>query len=116
MSHKPVEFIDYHTFKEKKIEGNVEGLFERVISGSKEGKKLVRVMEFKPGTDTTPNGVQAHDYWEEVYIIKGSFVDLTLNEEFTEGMVASRPPGMKHGPWQSANGCTLLEVRYYLDD
>lgn len=113
MSRSPVEFIDYESIKPEVIEGRVKGLSQRVISEDSESGDLARVLEFAPGTDTSSNGVQVHDYWEEIYIIDGSVVDLTLNKEFTKGMVASRPPGMKHGPWKSPNGCTMFEVRYY---
>lgn len=89
---KAMEFTDYKKFNLVPIKGAVEGLSERVISQSLEGE-LARILEFAPGTDTSPNGVQAHDYWEELFIIEGSVTDLTLGETFTEGMVASRPPG-----------------------
>lgn len=88
MSRPSVEFTDYHQFKREKIDGKVDGLYQRMISQDDQGKDLVRIMEFEPGTDTTPNGVQSHDYWEEVFIIEGSFIDLTLNKEFTAGMIA----------------------------
>lgn len=70
------------------------------------------MLRFEPGTDTTGNGVQTHDFWEEVYILEGSFVDLHLGQRFTAGMYACRPPGMRHGPWRSDEGCTTFEVRY----
>lgn len=113
MSRPEVEFKSYQSFKLEPISGPVEGLAERVISKEQESKDLVRILEFAPGTDTTVNGVQIHDYWEELYILEGSVIDLTLNEEFSAGMVASRPPGMRHGPWKSPNGCKMFEVRYY---
>lgn len=113
MSRTPTEFIDYQIIEREVIEGLVGGLSQRVISQDLESGDLVRVLEFAPGTDTSPNGVQLHDYWEEIYIIDGSIIDLTLNKEFTKGMVASRPPGMKHGPWKTLYGCTMFEVRYY---
>lgn len=109
---KEREFTDFSTFPSRKVEGKVDGLSERMISGEPDSDNLVRVLEFAPGTDTTPNGVQAHDYWEEVFIIEGSLYDLTLEEEFVAGMVATRPPGMKHGPWKTENGCTMYEVRH----
>lgn len=112
MVRPEVEFVDYEKFSRKKIEGNVSGLYERVISESTSGSELVRILEFSPGTDTTPNGVQSHDYWEELYIIEGSVIDLSLNKKFSKGMVASRPPGMKHGPWKSPNGCIMFEAHY----
>ncbi len=109
----PIEFTDFKEFKREKIAGKVDGLYERVISKDRKGKRFVRIMEFEPGVNTEKDGVQTHDYWEEIFIIKGSFIDLKLNKAFSQGMVASRPPGMKHGPWKSLNGCLLYEVRYY---
>ncbi|WP_170289780.1 cupin domain-containing protein [Cytobacillus depressus] len=113
MSRPQVEFIQYQSIKPELIGGSVKGLSQRVISQDSELGDLARILEFEPGTDTSSNGVQVHDYWEEIYIIDGSVIDLTLNKEFTKGMVASRPPGMEHGPWKSLEGCTMFEVRYY---
>lgn len=113
MDRSSVEFTSYLEFKREKIDGKVPGLYQRIISQDDEGRDLVRVMEFDPGTDTTETGVQVHDYWEEVFIMEGSFIDLQLNEEFSKGMIASRPPGMEHGPWKSPDGCLLYEVRYH---
>lgn len=109
---KEVEFTDYRKFSRTTISGPVEGLSERIISKSADGD-LVRILEFAPGTDTTFNGMQVHDYWEELFVIEGDITDLVLGETFTAGMVASRPPGMKHGPWKTESGCTMFEVRYY---
>ncbi|RLQ90153.1 cupin [Planomicrobium sp. Y74] len=107
-----VEFTDFREFKLVAIDGPVEGLSERIIFKSPDGD-LARILEFAPGTDTSPNGVQVHDYREELFIIEGSVTDLTLGETFTEGMVASRPPGMKHGPWKTESGCVMYEIRYF---
>ncbi|MGE7989358.1 nitrilase-related carbon-nitrogen hydrolase [Lysinibacillus fusiformis] len=107
-----IEFTDYKKFKLEPIEGLVKGLSQRLISENSAKQEMVRILEFAPGTDTTPNGVQIHHYWEELYVIEGSVIDLTLNKVFTAGMVASRPPGMKHGPWKSTEGCVMFEVRY----
>jgi hypothetical protein len=71
-----------------------------------------RILNFAPGCDTSPNGPQVHDFWEEVFILEGGIHDLTLGETFTAGMYACRPPGMPHGPWTSPDGCTTFEVRY----
>jgi hypothetical protein len=47
-------------------------------------------------------GAPASGHW---YIVEGSITDLRLNETFTAGMYACRPPGMAHGPWRSEDGC-----------
>lgn len=106
------EFFDSSGIAFTRCEGGVDTLTERVLATDEDGKVASRMLKFTPGTDTTPNGVQAHDFWEEVYIIAGSLTDLRLDETFTAGMYACRPPGMEHGPWRSDDGCLTFEVRY----
>jgi hypothetical protein len=36
-----------------------------------------------------------------------------LKQTFRAGEYACRPPGMRHGPWRSPEGCVTFEVRYY---
>jgi ChrR Cupin-like domain len=93
-------------------EGVVPGLTERILAAIPGTGVATRILDFAPGTDTTPNGVQVHDFWEEVYILEGSITDTRLEETFTAGMYACRPPGMPHGPWTSEGGCRTFEVRY----
>jgi ChrR Cupin-like domain len=112
MAKQELEFTHFSKFEAEPL--NVEGLSQRVIAEDPETKGVAtRILQFEPGTDTSPNGVQIHDFWEELVIIEGSVIDLELNEEFKAGDVATRPPGMKHGPWKSPNGAKIFEVRYY---
>lgn len=92
--------------------GEVTQLTERILASDLDNGIATRILRFAPETDTTPNGVQVHDFWEEVYILEGSMSDLRLAETFTAGMYACRPPGMEHGPWVSPDGCLTFEVRY----
>lgn len=92
--------------------GLVPGLTERILAADPDGGVATRLLRFEPGTDTTPNDVQVHDFWEEVYILDGAITDLRLDRTFTAGMYACRPPGMPHGPWHSPDGCLTFEVRY----
>lgn len=92
--------------------GAVPELTERVLAADPEQGVASRVLRFAPGTDTSPNGVLTHDFWEEVFILSGEITDLTLGRTFTAGMYACRPPGMPHGPWVSGPGCLTFEVRY----
>jgi hypothetical protein len=57
--------------------------------------------------------VQRHDFWEELWLVEGAIHDLTLDQTFTAGMYACRPPGMAHGPWVSPGGAITFEVRNY---
>ena len=106
------EFFEPSHFPERQV-GGIRGLTERILSEEPETGDYTRILRFAPGTDTTPMGVQRHDFWEEVLILEGSLHDLTLNQTFTTGMYACRPPGMPHGPWRTADGCRTFEVRYY---
>ncbi|KAL0477060.1 hypothetical protein AKO1_006347 [Acrasis kona] len=51
-----------------------------------------------------------HEFWEEAYILKGRMYDKTLKKWFDAGHFCSRPPGMKHGPYQAdeEHGCEEL--------
>ena len=70
-----------------------------------------RMLRFAPGVVT--DVWITHDFWEEVYIIEGELTDTRINQTFTSGMIACRPPGMPHGPYTSPVGCTTFEGRYY---
>src|SRR5690606_28707770 len=96
------------------VPGAVPGLYERILAQAGPGV-ATRLLRFEPGTDTSANGTQVHDFWEEVYILEGSLTDLRLNQTFTAGMYACRPPGMLHGPWVAPEGCLTFEVRYYVN-
>jgi hypothetical protein len=85
---------------------------ERILAKDPDSGVATRILRYEAGADSTRNGVQVHDFWEEVYIVEGSFTDLTLGETFSAGMYACRPPGMPHGPWRSDEGVTTFEVRY----
>jgi hypothetical protein len=112
MPKPEMEFFDVGKIPWKPIPG-VTGLAERTISADPETGDYTRMLRFEPGTNSSPMGVQRHDFWEEVFILEGSLHDLTLNRTFTKGMYACRPPNMPHGPWVSPDGCVTLEIRYY---
>ena len=106
------EFFATNTVAFTPCAGDVDTLTESILATDPETGVATSLMRFAPGTDTTPNGVQAHEFWEEVYIVEGSITDLRLHETFTAGMYACRPPGMAHGPWRSDGGCLTFQVRY----
>ena len=112
MAKKAFEFYDGATVEWTQCEGKVPTLKERILVRDEENGTVSRLLRFEPGTDTSPNGILKHDFWEEVYILEGSIKDTRLNQTFSKGMYACRPPGMPHGPWVSQEGCTTFEVRY----
>ena len=88
-----------------------EGMSEKILNFDHQAGVSTRLLRFSPGVET--DEVIYHDFWEEVYILEGALHDKTLNETFSNGMYACRPPGMPHGPYASPIGCTTFEVRYY---
>ena len=96
------------------------GIEMKMLSGSlDENKKTgvrTRLIRFLPGSFNTE--VFVHDYWEEVYMIRGSITlgnDLPDNKKITtqSPAYACRPPGTNHGPFRSDEGCMFLEIQYY---
>lgn len=112
MAKKELEFTDTSGLDWTTCEGKVSTLKEKIIVRDDVNGTVSRLLKFEPGTDTSPNGILKHDFWEEVYILEGSIRDLRLNQTFTKGMYACRPPGMLHGPWVTDEGCMTFEVRY----
>ncbi len=110
-----LEFFAPDGIEWTRVPGDAEGLTERILARS-DDQVATRLLRFEPGTDTSPNGVQVHDFWEEVYILEGSIHDLELDQTFEAGMYACRPPGMRHGPWTAPEGALTFEVRYRAGD
>ncbi|MEX1141081.1 MAG: cupin domain-containing protein [Thermoleophilaceae bacterium] len=112
MSKLEAEFFAADTVGWTPVAGDAELLYERILAPDGDGGVATRMLWFQPGADTSPNGMQVHDFWEEVYILEGAIHDIQLGRTFTAGMYACRPPGMEHGPWRSPEGCKTFEVRY----
>ena len=92
--------------------GAVPGIWSQTLAEDHSTGAYTGLLRYEPGVDTTPTGTRVHDYWEEVYILAGDLRDLGLGQTFTAGMYACRPPGMRHGPWRTEQGVTMLEIRY----
>ncbi|HEV8474810.1 MAG TPA: cupin domain-containing protein [Methylomirabilota bacterium] len=86
------------------------GVTQKILSLDAASGDVTRLLRFAPGTET--DDTIAHDFWEEVWILEGSLVDVRLERTFTAGMYACRPPGMRHGPYRSPDGALLFETRY----
>jgi ChrR-like protein with cupin domain len=86
------------------------GIDEKILSRDPVSGDLTRLLRVAPGTETSDTIV--HDFWEEVWILEGSLIDLGKGQTFGAGMYACRPPGMRHGPYRSPGGALLFETRY----
>ncbi|WP_105971981.1 cupin domain-containing protein [Streptomyces geranii] len=93
--------------------GPQPGTAERILSRDEaDPEVLTRLVRWEPGLDTSSSGVIRHEWVEEVCLLEGDLYDLTLDRTFHPGDFASRPPGMPHGPYWTAAGCLMLEIRY----
>lgn len=95
----------------RQVADAAEGIMEKILSIDEETGSYARILKFPP-METDQELV--HDFWEEVYIIKGSLYDIQKEETYLEGYYACRPPGMIHGPYKIPNGCMTIEFRYFL--
>ncbi len=109
------EFFDVSEVNWRPVEGGSgaqgPGIWDKIMIRDEKTGDYTRLLRLDPGVET--GEVLEHDFWEEVIILEGSLVDKNLNREFTQGMYACRPPGMKHGPYRTPRGCMTFEVRYY---
>jgi hypothetical protein len=90
----------------------VDGIWEQILSKDPASGSYTRLLRFEPGVSSEANGTLTHEFWEEVFIVEGDLTDLRLDERFTAGMYACRPPGMPHGPWKTEAGVLMVEFRY----
>lgn len=112
MPKPELELFDVNTVEWTPVPSKAPGQFEKVLAQDPVTGVASRLLRLEPGCDTSANGVQIHDFWEELYILEGYIIDLSLGQTFHKGFYACRPPGMKHGPWIAPEGCVTFEVRY----
>jgi hypothetical protein len=112
MAKPALEFTHVSRMPWTPVPGAVSGIEERILARDATGEILTRMQRYAPGCDTSPNGVQEHDFWEEIYVLRGELFDLGLRQSFGAGSYACRPPRMPHGPWLTPRGCVTFEVRY----
>jgi len=106
-----LEFFDTAKLQWRAVAGEV-GVSQRVLAEDAATGYLTRLVRWDPGVNTSAAGPVAHEYFEEVLVLSGSMHDLRLNQTFSAGYYACRPPRMLHGPWESAAGCIMLATRY----
>jgi hypothetical protein len=111
MAKPELEFFDAETLPWRAVAGQ-PGVSERILAQDSATEFLTRLIRWDPGLNTSGAGPVAHAYFEEVLVLSGSLHDLRLDQTFGPGYFACRPPGMVHGPWETADGCIMLETRY----
>lgn len=109
MPKKELEFFDPKILPWRRPKGYPKGISELIITEDKKEGTFTRLLKFEPGAEN--DKILSHpNCWEEVYIISGGLI--CGEQVFTEGMVAVRPPGMKHGPFKAPVGALTFEVHY----
>ena len=111
MSKAELEFFDTETVPWTAVTER-PGVSERILARDPGNGLVTRIVRWDPGLDTSSAGQVAHEYVEEVLILSGSMHDLRLQQTFSAGWFACRPPGMVHGPWTTDEGCIMLEIQY----
>jgi hypothetical protein len=74
--------------------------------------EYTRLTRFFPGADTASFGGKSHQYPEEIFIVSGRLYDKAFDIWLETGHYASRPPGELHGPFNTDNGCVVLEISF----
>jgi hypothetical protein len=106
-----LEFFDPKDLPWSRIDDASE---EMILSKDEETGLYTRFLRFRPAPKSGRKygPPLTHEFFEELYIIEGSIKDESTGRTYVAGMYACRPPGMKHGPFSSSEGCTIFEVRY----
>ena len=111
MAKAEMEFPDSAVgFKWQAAPDSPRGIEEKILSRDPETGDCTRLVRFPAGF--RGREVLTHTFWEEVYILEGSFHDATLERTFLPGSYACRPPGMRHGPYECPAGCLACAIRY----
>lgn len=88
------------------------GVTEKILSFDADYPEYkTRLIKMEPGFRGAKT--LTHDFWEEVYILQGSMIDELNDMVYKEGYYCCRQPGMRHGPFNSPNGCLAIEFHYH---
>jgi hypothetical protein len=110
MAKPELELFDPDTIPWRPVEGRL-GAYEKILSFDPETgnyTRLFKVVGPSEGTET-----MSHDFWEEIFLLKGNITDKVKNETYKAGYYACRPPGMKHGPYKTNEESIGFEIRYH---
>jgi hypothetical protein len=104
LTPEAVEAMEWIPFPE-----GPEGMWEKVLSRDEETGSYTRLIKADPNLEI--GEVRVHDFWEESYILEGTFEE--NGEVYGPGTFVCNPPGYRHGPYTTATGWLALEWVYY---
>jgi hypothetical protein len=110
--NKPIVFLDPNAIDGLEWEAfpeGPEGMWEKVLATDPATGSYTRLIKADPGL--VVDEVRCHEFWEESYILHGSFEE--NGQVFGAGTFVCNPPGYEHGPYTSPEGWLALEWVYY---
>ena len=110
MAKKEQEIHETESIPWEPVEG-YPGVYEKVLNKDPETGSVSRLLKYEPGTVT--NDVLQHDFYEEIYVLSGTLIDMGKNLTLKAGYYGYRRPGMVHGPYSSPDGMMTFEIRNY---
>lgn len=110
MAKPALEWFDTEDIPWTPVEG-LPGVYEKVLSEDPDTGSVTRLAKAGPSKEIT--GVASHPFWEEGFLLKGSYTNTETGQIIRAGMYCCRPPGMKHGRSKVDEEIISLEFRYY---
>ncbi len=110
--NKPIVFItpqDLDAMEWQPFPDGPEGVWEKILSRDEQSGSYTRLIKADP--QLVISEPRVHDFWEESYILEGSFEEGGVT--YGPGTYVVNPPGYQHGPYTSATGWLALEFVYY---
>jgi hypothetical protein len=104
LTPEQLDTMDWQAFPE-----GPPGMWERVLASDEETGSYTRLIKAEPNLVVSEERV--HDFWEESYILEGSFEEGGVT--YGPGTFVCNPPGYKHGPYTTETGWLALEWVYY---
>jgi hypothetical protein len=104
-------WLDTESIAWERVEDGAEGLFEKILCRDPVTGSYTRLLKFDAGVEF--NRTLEHDFYEEIFVLKGIIINLLTNSNVEEGFYCFRHPYMKHGHFRTPNGAILLEIRTY---
>jgi len=88
------------------------GATEQILYRDPTTGTYVRLLRMPPNFKSGEQPLQ-HDFDEIVYVLEGTWQDVTTGAQRPAGTVAVFPAGVPHGPFTYPDGALFIEVRHY---
>ncbi|MBA7578025.1 hypothetical protein ES708_19881 [subsurface metagenome] len=118
MAKPELEYFDTEMIPWKPIEDSL-GQYEKILSKDPETGSYTRLLLCQPDLEhcvqyykhPSSRALCHENMWEEVFVVRGTVLDVTLNKTARAGYYTCRPLGMKHDPLLHPTGALCFGVR-----